>query len=105
VEILSLNTSTLGPHGVIRFCKPCRAPFTKTSLIARFYSTGWKTDFGAYNPRVGLINIDDACSKYLYVIGAVRPHIKVEQVRFNGGTAFDDDGKAFIPPRTNRLRG
>jgi hypothetical protein len=33
----------------------------------------------------------------LYVIGAVRPQIKVEQVRFNGATAFDDDGKAFIP--------
>ncbi|PMD48881.1 hypothetical protein L207DRAFT_415190 [Hyaloscypha variabilis F] len=38
------------------------------------YSTGWKTDFAA-----------------------ARPHIKIEQVRFNGGTAFDDDGKAFIP--------
>lgn len=31
------------------------------------------------------------------VIAAARPHIKIEQVRFNGGTAFDDDGKAFIP--------
>lgn len=28
---------------------------------------------------------------------AARPHIKIEQVRFNGGTAFDDDGNAFIP--------
>ena len=31
------------------------------------------------------------------MIAAARPHIKIEQVRFNGGIAFDDDGKAFIP--------
>jgi hypothetical protein len=33
---LSTLLFTLGPHGVIRLCKPCRAPFTNTSLIARF---------------------------------------------------------------------
>ena len=33
----------------------------------------------------------------LYSIAAARPYIKVEQVRFNGGSAFDDDGEAYIP--------
>ena len=65
---LSTLLFTLGPHGVIRLCKALSSTFHEHKSHRSVHTRlDGKPIFGAYNSPVGLINIDDACSKIIYM--------------------------------------